>query len=185
MHFNLSNYPLITKAFLFFVYYFHRVSGTCRSSKICPDLTYLADGPNGSIRICNIWTKDICKLRIQPKNRWATDPGLPPGPLGQMQPKRSAQFFGCIRKLQISWFHRLQILMDPISLSVGSVRSVRIWPGPQVPDTHIHPEKSMNDTGNQRRTMLYQLIFVEFSKNVPILENNDLIFHWQAGLSSR
>ncbi len=69
-----------------------RVSGTRGPSQIRTDLTDLADGLNGSIRICNLWTQDICKLRI---------------------------------------------IMDPISAAAGSVRSVRIWLGPRVPDTRI------------------------------------------------
>ncbi len=44
------------------------VSGTRGPSQICTDLTDPANGPNGSIRIGNLRTQDICQLRIQPKN---------------------------------------------------------------------------------------------------------------------
>ncbi len=65
------------------------VSGTRGPSQIHTDLTDPADGPNGSIRIGDPRTQDICKLRIQPKNRYGTDPGPPPGPLGPTGPKHN------------------------------------------------------------------------------------------------
>ena len=45
------------------------VSGTRVPSQIHTDLTDLADGPNESVLIGDLWNLDICKLQIQPKNR--------------------------------------------------------------------------------------------------------------------
>ncbi len=67
---------------------FFPVSGTRGPSQIRMDLTDPADGPNGSIRISDLQTQDICKLGISPKIQYVTDPGPPPSSVGPTGPRR-------------------------------------------------------------------------------------------------
>ena len=141
---------------------FIRVSGTRGPSQIRTDLTNPADGLIGSIRICYLWTQDICKLRIQPKHQYVMDPGPPPGPLGPMGPS------SCISNLQIYLVHRLQILMDPLGLLAGSMRSVRIWLGSWVPDTpfirlpQLTKQITYTSTANYNMSLTNQKMVITF-----------------------
>ena len=79
----------VVNQLLIYFRWVQRVSGTRGASQIHTDLKDPTDRHNGSIKIGDLRTQDICKLRVQP-------------------------IFCSIRNLQISWVRRLQILMDPL-----------------------------------------------------------------------